>query len=113
MATLRRGFSFHGPRKLGRTKCWTGVAVTVLENGGLIGRDPVNIVVRRGRRIMVDERFKQLWAAFPQFTVDYSPPWGLPTAEDFAYLAERYACLYPPKLCPVPDPLGRRPAAAR
>lgn len=45
---------------------------------------------------MVDERFKQLWAAFPQFTVDYSPPWGLPTAEDFTYLAERYACLYPP-----------------
>jgi len=29
------------------TKCWTGVAVAVLENGRLIGRDPVNIVVRR------------------------------------------------------------------
>jgi hypothetical protein len=25
------------------TKCWTGVAVSVFENGGLIGRDPVNI----------------------------------------------------------------------
>jgi hypothetical protein len=27
------------------TKCWTEVAVTVLENGELIGRDSVNMVV--------------------------------------------------------------------
>jgi len=32
---------------ISRTKCWTEVAVTVLENGGLIGRDSVNMVVRR------------------------------------------------------------------
>ena len=30
-----------------RTQCWTEVAVTVLENGELIGRDSVNMVVRR------------------------------------------------------------------
>jgi hypothetical protein len=33
--------------KTDRTKCWTGVAVTVLEDGELIGRDPVNIVVQQ------------------------------------------------------------------
>jgi hypothetical protein len=43
----------------------------------------------------VDERFEQLRAAFPQFDADYTPPWGLPTAEDFAYLARRYGCQYP------------------
>ena len=30
-----------------RTKCWTGVAVTVLSRGELTGRDPVNMAVRR------------------------------------------------------------------
>ena len=28
--------------------------------------------------------------------LDYTPPWGLPTVEDFVYLAERYGCCYPP-----------------
>jgi len=44
----------------------------------------------------MDERFEQLRIAFPQFTADYTPPWGLPTAEDFAYLSQRYGCQYPP-----------------
>ena len=35
----------HSPPASHVTKCWTGVADTVLENGELIGRDPVNIVV--------------------------------------------------------------------
>jgi hypothetical protein len=43
----------------------------------------------------VDEQFEQLRTAYPQFTADYTPPWGLPTAADFAYLAERYGCPYP------------------
>jgi hypothetical protein len=38
----------HKPR---RTRCWTGVAVAVLENGRLIGRDPVNMVVRWRRTL--------------------------------------------------------------
>lgn len=44
----------------------------------------------------MDERFEQLRTAYPQFTSNYAPPWGLPTVADFAYLAEQYGCQYPP-----------------
>lgn len=44
----------------------------------------------------MDERFELLRAAYPEFSADYMPPWGLPTADDFAYLAEWYGCQYPP-----------------
>lgn len=44
----------------------------------------------------MDERFEELRVAFPEFFGDYTPPWGLPTADDFAYLATRYEVWYPP-----------------
>lgn len=44
----------------------------------------------------MDERFEQLRAAYPTFSGDYTPPWGLAAATDFAYLAKRYGCHYPP-----------------
>jgi hypothetical protein len=44
----------------------------------------------------MDQRFEQLRAAYPQFSGDHAPPWGLPTADDFAHLAERHGCRFPP-----------------
>lgn len=44
----------------------------------------------------VDERFQQLRVEFPEFTGDYTPPWGLPTEDDFTHLTQRYGLCYPP-----------------
>jgi hypothetical protein len=52
--------------------------------------------IGKAEKARMDDQFEQLRAAFPQFAADYTPPWGLPTANDFAYLAARYGCEYPP-----------------
>jgi hypothetical protein len=44
----------------------------------------------------MDERFEQLRASYPEFNADFTPPWGLSSAEDFVYLAKHYQCHYPP-----------------
>jgi hypothetical protein len=44
----------------------------------------------------MDERFEQLRAVFPEFGGNFTPSWGLPTEEDFAVLAIRTGCRFPP-----------------
>jgi SUKH superfamily protein len=44
----------------------------------------------------VKRDFEALRERYPEFTGDYTPPWGLPQRTDFDGLTERYGVQFPP-----------------
>jgi hypothetical protein len=43
----------------------------------------------------VNSRLEELCNAFPEFDGDFTPPWGLPTADDFVRISLQFACPFP------------------
>lgn len=43
----------------------------------------------------MNPQLEKLCEQFPEFDADYTPPWGLPSAQDFGRLAGQFACQFP------------------